>query len=390
MSRVRAAQLCHHARNGRRLGSGIAHCGGFLAAWPSTRTRSCASGTAPRRRRCPMVGRLRRVANGTKPRYTATKPGQRGLHPVRAVRHEGAGVLSQGGELATRGPRGQLPRHEAGHEGEGPLSTTAANGDAGVHLWRVPAALLRDDPRKKPETPRCVGADMPLCCLYNAQIWEVHYHAEQGAQSGIAAAERCGSGSPEAESAARAQRPHFVVCKRSSGSGGAASTARTAASQPPLRPVFPPPMPGQQDQSRVMQAVVCARIDLAAVARCWFQCRSGQRQRWPSELAKRDRRPRLSRRRVPGLPGRFKSGQRHRSLRRSLGSVVNSAAVECTLRLAPPELPHGSLRAQSPGCTCSRWAVLLAVWPTDPLRSDDRQRTRTDGALRRPVACSER
>jgi len=156
-----------------------------------------------------MVGRLRRAAkgHGTKPRYTATKPGQRGLHPVRAVRHEGAGVLSQGGELATRGPRGQLPRHEAGHEGEGPLSTTAANGDAGGHLWRVPAALLRDDPRKKPETPRCVGADMPLCCLYNAQILEVHYHAEQGAQSGIAAVEQCGSGSTEAESAAGAQAP---------------------------------------------------------------------------------------------------------------------------------------------------------------------------------------
>ena len=91
-----------------------------------------------------------------------------------------------------------------------------------------------------------------------------------------------------------------------------------------------------------------------------------------------------------GCPGGSKSGQRHRSLRRSLGSVVNSAAVECTLRLAPPELPHGSLRAQLPSCTCSRWAVLLAVWLTDPLRSDDRQRTRTDGALRRPVACSER
>ena len=154
-----------------------------------------------------MVERLRRAAkrDGTKPRYTATESGQRGLHPVRAVRHEGAGVLGRNCEVAPRGSRGQRPRHEAGHEGKGPLSTTAAKGNAGGQLWRVPAALLRDDPRKKPETPRCVGADMPLCCLYNAQIWEVHYHAEQGAQSGIAAAERCGSGGPEAESAAGAQ-----------------------------------------------------------------------------------------------------------------------------------------------------------------------------------------
>jgi len=238
--------------------------------------------------------------------------------------------------------------------------------------------------------PGALGQTCPSVACTMLRYWRCTTTRSRAHRAGLPQRSDVAAGAQRRKARHARRRPHFVVCKRSSGSGWAASTARTAASQPPLRPVFPPPMPGQQDQSRVMQAVVCARIDLAAVARCWFQCRSGQRLRWPSELAKRDRRPRLSRRRVPGLPGRFKSGQRHRSLRRSLGSVVNSAAVECTLRLAPPELPHGSLRAQLPSCTCSRWAVLLAVWLTDPLRSDDRQRTRTDGALRRPVACSER
>ena len=53
--------------------------------------------------------------------------------------------------------------------------------------------------------PGALGQTCPSVACTMLRYGEVHYHAEQGAQSGIAAAERCGSGSPEAESAARAQ-----------------------------------------------------------------------------------------------------------------------------------------------------------------------------------------
>ena len=175
-------------------------------------------------------------------------------------------------------------------------------GILGEHQWRC-SGMTRGRSRRR---PGALGRTCPSVACTMLRYGRCTTTRSMAHRAGLPQRSDVAAGAQRRKARHARRRPHFVVCKRSSGSGGAASTARTAASQPPLRPVFPPPMPGQQDQSRVMQAVVCARIDLAAVARCWFQCRSGQRLRWPSELAKRDRRPRLSRRRVPGLPGRFK------------------------------------------------------------------------------------
>mmetsp|Transcript_97995 Transcript_97995/g.253442 ORF Transcript_97995/g.253442 Transcript_97995/m.253442 type:complete len:138 (+) Transcript_97995:410-823(+) len=55
----------------------------------------------------------------------------------------------------------------------------------------------------------------------------------------------------------------------------------------------------------------------------------------------------------------------HEHLASSRPAANRAAARPAAWRLCLPAQPPGSLRAQSPSGTYSRWVVLLAVWPTD-------------------------